>query len=569
MESIPQTFKNLKFKTKLFLSYLVVILIPIMVLGIYSYTQSKEFVQKQMMQALSDTVKKMSDNINYKIERHNNVVDFIVFNTRMQQIFNNNYTDKFALMDDLRDYLEPFISNLLYINKEINDLTIYSDTGMNEFGNIIKVSDRISDTYWYRDTVKNYTTNWFYSDRELFAARNFIDIYSNKRLGVLYVKLDYEKIFDRYFSMDTNEYGLVILDRDDNVVFNREVFKNVNLRIPVNKLAMSQQGIREYNGTSFMMTKSSIPLPGWDIYCYIPVRIIAEDTRKIIKATIIISIICILTLLMIIWVFSNTMVKRIYSLNKKMEIVEKGNLDLEVSSRSRDEIGELTNRFGKMVKNLNALIQDVYQSKIIQKEAELKALQAQINPHFLYNSLSIINWKAIELDAQDISHVATRLSKFYRTTLNKGSNIISVGDELENTRSYMDIQLMMHDNNFDIIYNIEEEVYNYYMLNLILQPIAENALEHGVDCIKDRRGVLKIEGKLCGDTLEFIVEDNGPGMDVEVIEDIMVKQTRGYGLKNVNERIKIFFGNEYGVRIHSEIGRGTCISVVIPKYTIK
>ena len=128
-----------------------------------------------------------------------------------------------------------------------------------------------------------------------------------------------------------------------------------------------------------------------------------------------------------------------------MKEVEQGNFEVNITSDSRDEIGDLVNGFDSMLLQLNTLIKEVYEGRIKEKEYEMKALQAQINPHFLYNTLSLINWKAIEADAEDISKITLALSTFYRTSLNKGKNVMSLSDELRNMRSYLDIQLMMHD----------------------------------------------------------------------------------------------------------------------------
>ena len=133
-----------------------------------------------------------------------------------------------------------------------------------------------------------------------------------------------------------------------------------------------------------------------------------------------------------------------------MKEVEQGNLEAEITSDSQDEIGDLVNGFDSMLLQLNTLIKEVYEGRIKEKEYEMKALQAQINPHFLYNTLSLINWKAIEADAKDISKITLALSTFYRTSLNKGKNVMPLSDELRNMRSYLDIQLMMHDYEFDV-----------------------------------------------------------------------------------------------------------------------
>ncbi|WP_256217714.1 sensor histidine kinase [Paenibacillus sp. OV219] len=231
----------------------------------------------------------------------------------------------------------------------------------------------------------------------------------------------------------------------------------------------------------------------------------------------------------------------------------------------RDEIGELELRFSKMLASINMLIEEGYKNKISQKEAELRALQSQINPHFLYNALSVINWKAIAAGSEDISNVAGLLSTFYRTSLNKGKDMMSVRDELLNTKSYVEMQLIMHDDNFDVVYQIDEDVLDHHMIKLVLQPIVENAIEHGIDQKRSGKGVLRMSGTLEGGAIVFRVEDNGPGMTQELVDEVLVQQSKGYGLFNVQERIRVQYGGGYGISIKSELGEGTCVTVKLPK----
>jgi two-component system sensor histidine kinase YesM len=218
-----------------------------------------------------------------------------------------------------------------------------------------------------------------------------------------------------------------------------------------------------------------------------------------------------------------------------------------------------------MVNRINTLINEVYKGKLFQKEAEMKALQAQINPHFLYNSLSLINWKAIEAKQPDISRITLLLSKFYRTSLNKGKNITSIKDEISNIQSYIDIQLMMHDNGFDVEYELDDKIMEYCIPNLLLQPIVENAIDHGIDMNTERKGVIKVSGRYKEeDVIEISVSDNGVGMSEETAHQMLTESSKGYGVKNVNERIKHFYGEEYGITVKSIEGEGTDIIIRIP-----
>ena len=203
--------------------------------------------------------------------------------------------------------------------------------------------------------------------------------------------------------------------------------------------------------------------------------------------------------------------------------------------------------------------------KVEKLQNSYNALMGQINPHFLYNTLSLINWKAIEADAQDISKITLALSTFYRTSLNKGKNVMSLSDELRNMRSYLDIQLMMHDYEFDVEFDVDESIGQYQSLNLMLQPLIENAIAHGIDVKTDGRGKLTITGKEDGDLIVLTVSDNGVGMSDEQAARILTEESKGYGVRNVNERIKLYYGEQYSLQIESKVGQGTKVSIRIPK----
>ncbi|MEM5591222.1 sensor histidine kinase [Niallia circulans] len=167
---------------------------------------------------------------------------------------------------------------------------------------------------------------------------------------------------------------------------------------------------------------------------------------------------------------------------------------------------------------------------------------------------------------EDISEMAQLLSTFYRTTLNKGKNMITVKDEIENTISYMKIQQMMHSNSFDLSIIVDDQILGHTMINLLLQPLVENAINHGIDHKEDReRGLVTIIGKQADNDLLFTISDNGNGMEPEILETILTTKTAGYGVQNVHHRIKLAYGEAYGLSYTSKLGKGTTVEVRIPK----
>jgi two-component system sensor histidine kinase YesM len=220
-----------------------------------------------------------------------------------------------------------------------------------------------------------------------------------------------------------------------------------------------------------------------------------------------------------------------------------------------------------MIGKVKNLMEDSYQSRIREREAQIKALQAQINPHFLYNTLDTINWMAVKIDAEEISFMVNSLAKYFRLSLSKGKSVVSIHDELELVRVYLSIQQTRYKGAIQFRFDIDEETENCKIQKLTLQPIVENAVLHGVQKNRDRRGEVVIESKKYEKEIVISITDNGGGMDQETMEHVLCCQPETgeghYGLYNVNERIKLFFGEEYGIRLYSQVGEGTRVEVHI------
>ena len=255
---------------------------------------------------------------------------------------------------------------------------------------------------------------------------------------------------------------------------------------------------------------------------------------------------------------------RLEQLTENMNQINLGLRQVTVVSDSKDEIGVLIRTFRRMMNEINKLISQVYEAKIHLQKTEMQALQAQINPHFLYNSLSIINWKAIEAGNDEISQVTLALSTYYRTSLNKGETMTIAANELRNIEAYLHIQLVMHDDSFQVEKQVEEKILSCSVPKLILQPLVENAIEHGLDVSEKEEKKLKISALLEGGDLVFFVEDNGAGMEEEQAESMLTYQSKGYGMRNVHDRIRLLYGEESGLKIYSKKGEGTRVEIRFP-----
>ncbi len=242
-----------------------------------------------------------------------------------------------------------------------------------------------------------------------------------------------------------------------------------------------------------------------------------------------------------------------------MRSVEAGTLGAEVRVIRDDEIGELTRSFNSMSANLRKLVDEVYKSGLAKKEAEIKALQAQINPHFLYNTLDVIYWTARTEGAPRAAEAAAALSRMFKLGLNKGEELTTLAEEIRHLESYAVIQNMRFDDPPELSIDIPEGLRDCVVTKLVLQPLVENAYLHGIADL-DRPGRIDVRGGAAGGVVRLVVEDNGVGMDQDRIAEVFLRDMsgeRGFGVRNVDQTVKLFFGSDYGLSIESVVGSYT------------
>ncbi|WP_217593967.1 sensor histidine kinase [Cohnella sp. GbtcB17] len=567
---------RLRFRQKLVLSYLFISLIPILFLGTYSYNQSKHFLNDQAMDDFRGSAGIFAESIRANMDRYETMASLVLYNDIIQKILSKRYLDLFNLYDDLTEFLNPYLNMLLNLNKDTLQLTIYTKNDMPEYGDYINRIERIEDMPWYAALQDGNRPQWFHDPNQLFLASRFPKLrpagntYKAARSAsdenVLYIRVNNRNLFASLPDAMKDQWVFLVDAAGATVYANQNMDEQMTRTLA--GIVDRPEGHLKIGGTDMILIKQPVPATDWLLYCLVPYRNLAQHSGSIVRATLIVAGLCLLILIVIIAVFAKSMIRQIYKLNNWMRRVEEGELELRIKSTSKDEIGELTRRFGNMLQRINELINEGYKNKIKQKEAELSALKSQITPHFLYNTLSFINWKAVKSDDLELSRMVTSLSKFYRTALNRGDNMISVRDEIENMKSYVDIVLMTSGHRFDVMYDLDETGYDYGTINLILQPLVENAVKHGINKKTDGKGLLEIKLREGEDTIEFSVRDNGPGIEPHLLSELLTKPTAGYGLKNVDERIKLMFGAEFGLLIESEVGRGTRMRVVIPKQAL-
>lgn len=561
MKKIIDFFKNTKFRIKLIMIYVCIGLLPLFIFVIFSYQWTKKILFNQEKNNIKDYLYQNVNSMDNQIKIYNNLSDYISFNQEISKAVSYEAGSYYELYSQLSEIVDPLLDSLKYLHNEVDKMTIYSRNNLVKHGETLASVLEIEKEWWFEQVQKDNLIHWYISrkDKMVFSVRSMPVLNKNAKMGILYISIDYPTLFERFQNMHGSDYGVFITDEKEDILYSYNEFKQDKFKLNYKKLLKEKKNQEKY--TIIEMKSEENP---WTIFLYKPNKKIYQSIYPVFVTGIFVVFFCITFSTLSIWILSKFMVTGIEKLRENMANVEAGKLEIQVVSTNHDEIGDLIRGFGKMISKIKVLIEEVYEGKIKQKDYEMKALQAQINPHFLYNTLSLINWMALEADREDISNVTLALSSFYRTALNKGNNIISLEKEIENVKSYINIQLVMHDYEFDVEIDVEEELKQYMILNLILQPIVENSIDHGIDLKTNGRGKLRIEGKHKADEIYLIVSDNGVGMEEELIQTILTKQSKGYGIRNVNERITLYYGEQYQMEIESIIGIGTKTIVRIP-----
>lgn len=440
----------------------------------------------------------------------------------------------------------------------------------------------IQNNAWYNMVDKSSLTGTWLPTRmseETFIANENIYTYvlpitnlynDSKIIGHVFVNIKESSLYNILRSNNADKDSkIVLIDEKNRVFFDSDrIYGNKS----VDQNLFSKEGFQGLSGHYFtgkgsgkqLVIYSTVPETGWKIITRVPFSGISAELNQLKQATYTAIIICSFISLLVAFILYKGISKPLNDIAIRIMNIGRGDFtQQEYDITSKNELERINNNFNWMSKRIAQLIDRNTLTLAQKREAEFKALQAQINPHFLYNTLDTINWLAMLNEQKDISSMVMNLSKFYRNSLNGGREKILIEEELAHAKAFLEIEKYSYKNRFDVNFNIDTRLFKYYTIKLILQPLVENAIIHG---IKEKEG----KGKIClqlyskSDTIYFEVIDDGKGMDEEQIKSVLTEKTAGYGVANVDERIKLRYGEQYGVTYKSQKGIGTTAVISIP-----
>ena len=564
MKKLLHWVNGIKLRYKLAIFYSLFCFLPVMLLFLLSFLQMRSIIDDKEKLNLQSYLQQSVSSMDRTLDGYNSLSDYIAFDRTLAEAFSMEYGTPYEQYEQLTQKVDPILRSSSYFHGGMQRITIYTDNGMVKHDTTVAPVSEIEETDWYQKTLEHPGLNWFvnYPEKTLFSARKLTFSGAREGVNILYMDVDYQKLFTPYAETLISECGLYITDQEGKLVFEESRFSGKNQNYDLTYSEFLEQ--RDRGSADYTILCEQSNTTGWTVWLYQPVGLAGESMRPIGVMAGVTILICIFAAVLAYFITSGMVSGRIERLTCLMQEVQEGSMDMQVGSDDRDEIGMLYRGFGSMMKRIRTLINEVYLGKITQKEAELKALQAQINPHFLYNTLSLINWKALAAGEEDISRMTLAMSTFYRTALNRGRNVLQVEAELSNTRAYLEIQSMLHDGDFDYEIEVQPEILQCESLNLILQPLVENAIHHGIEEKTDGRGKISVRGWKEDNCVWFMVEDNGVGMEQEVADKILTMESKGYGVRNVDERIRLCYGEKYAMKVESVVGKGTKMTIHFP-----
>lgn len=588
--------KNLKLKEKMILYFAASASGIVILFGLIHYQMSAFRITAEAKQNTAQMIGNACSDINELFLQTYQVCSAMNDDIGMQRLVRREFaSQKEMFSSDLEGSMELMV--LPSYNKDIFGVYVLGDNGGRYKSNSASflVSD-LMDTSWYRVIHATGKPQWFPPHENSYVVRTpgisfvsigipFIDKATGRTKGVVLADIESEKLSEIAGRAVSGNGDVFLMDERNRIMNLSALQKGQNqwrhgdsVEIARQMVEDNLKEIPEYGVSHVLEAKGQLVVyqtldqADWKIVGVIPKSAVTESVDYIKILMIMLAAVAVAISMIVAELVAESVTRPVDTLVAAMEQVYIGNLDVSVETGRTDEIGVLYRSFNHMTGEMKRLIDTIYREQEALRKQELKALQAQINPHFLYNTLDSIIWSLRMRQVEESIEMLTALTDFFKISLSKGKDIISVEDEVKHVGSYLSIQHQRYREKFDYDINVDPALLGCRTPKLILQPVVENAIYHGLKP-KEGTGYLYIHiFEEDGDIL-MRVEDTGMGMSEERVEQLnrelesisSDQQGTGYGVRNVNDKIKIVFGKECGVKIRSVEGEGTIVTLRIHK----
>ena len=580
MEKGKFSLKNLSIQSSIFMYFTVTAIIAIALISLIIFQRFTNSLNATIIEENSGIVGQLGESVDSYLRNVMKVSDSIYYNVIKNTDISN---------DDIKKGM-----NLIYVNNDnmIDDIALISGKGeLIESMPALRLkdnSDVLEKDFFKKSMAESEYINFSMPHiRDLFdrnessyswviSLSRAVEVTDEGKAtqALLLINLNYmyfEEIFSNVnlgnggYVYLTNDRGDIIWHPKQNEIYSGR-FKEDNKYAATLKDGITVENLR---GKNITLNVRTIGYTGWKLVGVTPSAALGVDGIKFRFFVLFVADLFLFLLAMINAFISDKISNPIKRLDGSVREIESGNLDVEILPSGSYEVEHLGKSIKNMLGRIKVLMSDLVAEHNAKRKSEFDTLQSQINPHFLYNTLDIIVWMIENENSDKAVNIVTALAKFFRISLSKGKNIITVKDEVEHVRNYLMIQNMRFKNRFEYSIDVDEKVLSYSSLKLMLQPLVENAIYHGMEFM-DGDGEIDVKVFKEDDSLYFTITDNGLGMSEDMVETLLSKdfvsskKGSGIGVKNVNERIKLYFGSEYGLKVESEPDEGTKITIHLP-----
>lgn len=569
--NIVKWFKNLNFQGKLVVGYLFLALIPMLCVTWYTYFNLRSILLEQSYDNINEEIEKMNQNFSMLLEPCLTTLDILYVDESLCGYLSQDYSrDSY---EEMFYYIDRKITGIYLVNPSISRIRFYSSNSTLPSDNYYFFNENVmadqerSHTRQAQGKVVLNGVNSPEGEMHLCLER-LLNVYpQGKTESILSLEIEYNLLNE--FVKTQNKTDTIFLTDSSGMILAasrpERVGKNIVQWMPDWKPADKIQTEFTDEGADKIgiSTESSFET-------YIVMISDKEATLKNMKTVsgqmmflifLSAAVVMILILLYSKWL-SDRVSKVMYAARKLGD----GEFDYVLEDMGKDEIGQIGDAFNVLNVKIQRLIRENYEKKIKLQSEELNLMQEQINPHFLYNALSVISAMALRERGMQTVKSVKYLADFYRISLNKGKQILSIQEEVELLKNYMKIQKLRFGSSIQVEYDIKKELLTLKTIKLLLQPLVENSIHHGRKSDEEVL-MIRVRVQLDGERVCFSVEDNGVGIKQDKLEKLrsqLEKFEEGYGLKNVHNRVRLTYGEEYGVKIESVFGKGTRVLVYIP-----
>lgn len=591
--------RDTKIQTRMVALFLLLGLLPMTITGFFANRQSSQALQNKINTYSQQVVNQVAHNIQVEMKRLEYDTIEIGFSELVQGLLTNYHTltewEKIDVKYAIRDLLvKKFsflhdVSDVLLFTVDNEKIIAYGDDGLKlnfradfqepllaeikrQNGRPVWAAANWEDEEHIVERVIEYRNG-------LIVGRVIKSLYEGEDIGTVLIRTN-----ERFFAAIYEEIDLgtgadlFIIDQDGIIVSSRTA--TIPFKKPFPERALIT-GLREQEkaGTKVftidlddhphLVTFARLESADWYVVATVPYAYLNYEAGLIRKKILLLGLGCFFLAVLLSILFTKSIVSPLHDLIKAMNQVKQGNLSFKVPDNSKDEIAVVAYHFNEMVKEIKLLMKDIKQKESQKRKAELMALQAQINPHFLSNLLNTARLLAEAQNAENVASLLSSVINLLHASMGKDEELITVRKELDYLRNYLNIQEYRYYQKFQVTFALEDEILDCKIPKFLLQPILENAIIHGIGP-KKGQGQIEIKGYLYEDKLNFIITDDGVGMSEETIDKILEAKNgssdrfSGLGIKNVQERIKLFFGDKYGLCIESRPNHFTTVEISLP-----